>query len=299
MAPPTRVAVACCCALLTLLIIAWVAHNKSAAATKRYNGLEYVEVNVEAYYQDAERHMKKQWRQLIWPRIKRANFSSVVEIAAGWGRNTARLLPLASKLIAADINPSAISHMRQRFARNKLAQQGLATFHLTNGTGLPMVADGSATLVYSWDAMVHFEARVIAAYVEEVARVLAPNGTAFLHHSRLPRCSEAVLRSTGPHGEPDACGAAGDGSIVRNPESRSVVGPDERSSDGATALATMKELVADRAAKFGLEVRQHDIPWHLVRRKGYRGAVVYDCISLLRKPPRVDGARARERQRRR
>eukprot|EP00966_Prymnesium_polylepis_P211703 4902794-Prymnesium_polylepis.1 len=39
--------------------------------------------NVESYYKDAERHMSKQWKQLIWPRIKHVNFSSVVEIAAG------------------------------------------------------------------------------------------------------------------------------------------------------------------------------------------------------------------------
>ena len=252
----------------------------SPTRVRRYSGLQYVEVDVEAYYKDAEHHMDKQWKHLIWPRIRDANMSSVVEIAAGWGRNTARLLPLASRLVATDINEAAIEHMRDRFFENTLVQNDRARFEVVDGTRLPMVADGTATFVYSWDAMVHFEAKVIAAYVKEIARVLAPGGRAFLHHSNLPRCAWRVA----PHAEPDACGAAGDGSIVGNPESRSVVSEAESRSvvSEGYASVTMKDLVADRAARAGLVVRQDEIPWHLVKGQ----PTVHDCISMLSKPVR-------------
>ena len=43
------------------------------------------------YFSMAEPHMELQWKQ-IWPLIKRFNFTKVLEIAPGYGRNTERLL---------------------------------------------------------------------------------------------------------------------------------------------------------------------------------------------------------------
>ena len=81
------------------------------------------------YYADAERHMKKQWKQIIWPRLQSADLGSVVEIAAGWGRNTEKLLKHAKKLVATDINARSIEHVRTRFARHTaVAEVGARIF---------------------------------------------------------------------------------------------------------------------------------------------------------------------------
>ena len=260
-----------------LLLLAWTTvrrrkpHDLNSGIEDRPD-LAYTSVDVDAYYADAERHMKKQWKQILWPRLQSADLGSVVEIAAGWGRNTEKLLKHAKKLVATDINARSIEHVRTRFARHTAVAEGRAHFYVNNGTSLPMVADGSATLVYSWDAMVHFPDFVIASYVKEVARILSAGGTTFLHHSNLPRCAEP-LPSKG-HPEPDACGV--DNHVV-NPEARAVVSAGSR-------FVTMKDVVAHAAKEAGLEVAKQDvIPWAKVKGT-YDRYMVHDCISILRKP---------------
>ena len=119
------------------------------------------------YYNEAERHMKKQWRQHVWREIQHSDFTNVVEIAAGWGRNTAMLLPLVRSIIVTDISEASVEHMRRRFANETTK----AVFKANNGTSLPMVPTGWASFVYSWDAMVHFADFVIASYVTESSLV--------------------------------------------------------------------------------------------------------------------------------
>ena len=45
----------------------------------------------------------------------------------------------------------------------------------------------------------------VAAYVLEIARVLAPGGKGFLHHSNLPQCKGAAVRGRA-HGADRSCG---------------------------------------------------------------------------------------------
>jgi len=250
--------------------------------------LEYVSVDVDAYYMSAEYHMSKQWKTDIWPRIQRANFESVVEIAAGWGRNTNRLLEHASTLVATDINSRSIAHMRGRFANHSAVMEGRARFFVNNGTSLPMVSDGSATLVYSWDAMVHFPAPVIGSYVGEIARMLAPGGTTFLHHSALRMCAGDPVTKLLPeegHSHPGACGVR---DITKNPESRSVA--------SVAGYLSMKDFVAETARLHGLEiVRQDDFPWSHIHKGAYQGPAVHDCISILRKPDSKSKRRRRRK----
>ncbi len=40
------------------------------------------------YYEEAEAGMDAQWRDLIWPFIKECDFSGVVDLPAGHGRNS-------------------------------------------------------------------------------------------------------------------------------------------------------------------------------------------------------------------
>ena len=62
-----------------------------------------------AYYDDAEHAMDGQWQTLIWPRIRHCNFDVVVDLAAGHGRNSRKLLDHAKRLFIDDVNEENIS----------------------------------------------------------------------------------------------------------------------------------------------------------------------------------------------
>ncbi|MFI4889458.1 MAG: class I SAM-dependent methyltransferase [Steroidobacterales bacterium] len=134
------------------------------------------------YFSTAETVIGRQWPHYIWPRIKDADFTTVVDLACGHGRNSARLAPLARRVIAVDINTECVEFVRARFAN-----QPKVTVLQNDGSSLAGIDSGSATLVYCWDAMVHFEPEVVEAYLQEIARVLAPGGRGFIHHSNWTR----------------------------------------------------------------------------------------------------------------
>ena len=56
-----------------------------------------------------------------------------------------------------------------------------------DGTSLAGIASGSVTFVYCWDAMVHFEPKSSRPTSPRSARVLAPGGRGFIHHSNWTR----------------------------------------------------------------------------------------------------------------
>jgi ubiquinone/menaquinone biosynthesis C-methylase UbiE len=130
------------------------------------------------YYDDAEAAFAAQWKNLIWPIIRDGDFSVTLEIAAGHGRNTAKLLELAGEIIATDINDTNIAFLKERFAgdpRVKLIQN--------SGYDLEAVPDSSVTFVYCFDAMVHFFPEVVRAYIKEFRRVMKPGARGFVHYS--------------------------------------------------------------------------------------------------------------------
>lgn len=135
------------------------------------------------YFGDAEPHMEKQWATIIWPVIKESDFACALEIACGHGRQTEYLRRHARELHLVDINESCIQACRERFGQQR---DGCSFhYHVTDGNHLKMIAEGSISFVCSWDSMVHFDKTVMADYVREIARVLKPGGTAFLHHSNF------------------------------------------------------------------------------------------------------------------
>jgi ubiquinone/menaquinone biosynthesis C-methylase UbiE len=156
-----------------------------------------------------------QWYGCIYPRIR--NYlpaSAVLEIAPGFGRWTKFLLEQCDTLIGVDVTPKCIEACRQRFA----GREG-TSFEVNDGESLPMVSDNSIDFAFSFDSLVHVEAEVLARYLEELARVLKPEGVAFLHHSnygtyqrsasalaplqdtldRLPVAARAALLRTGTY----------------------------------------------------------------------------------------------------
>ena len=53
---------------------------------------------------------------------------------------------------------------------------------MTDGRSLPL-PDATATFLFCFYSMVHFDSDVVRAYLREARRVLRPGGHAFLHHS--------------------------------------------------------------------------------------------------------------------
>lgn len=72
-----------------------------------------------------------------------------------------------------------------RFSRADRISRPRPTLVRELGTSLPMVADASIDLVFSWDSLVHVEGDVMDAYIEECARVLSEGGFGWIHHSNL------------------------------------------------------------------------------------------------------------------
>jgi ubiquinone/menaquinone biosynthesis C-methylase UbiE len=132
------------------------------------------------YYLDAEKATDDQWRTIIWPMIKGLDFSVCLDLAAGYGRHSAQLLQQGGQVIVVDINQPAIDFCRERFKGNDKVR-----CLLTDGYSLKGVEDKSVTLVFSFDAMVHFDSDVVRAYLQEFTRILRPGGSCFIHHSNF------------------------------------------------------------------------------------------------------------------
>lgn len=133
-----------------------------------------------AYYDDAESAIDQQWKTLIWPKIKHCSFDVVVDLAAGHGRNSRKLLEHARKLYVVDVNEENVSFCRSRFA----GQPNVVVFR-NNGYSLWPIEDQTVSLLYCFDAMVHFDSDVIRNYLTDIFRVLQDGGHAFLHHSNM------------------------------------------------------------------------------------------------------------------
>lgn len=133
------------------------------------------------YYDQAEPFIRAQWEAHVWPVIKDSDFTSTLDLAAGAGRNSDLLKDLAKELWIVDINETNIARCRERFGA--YAGPCRLRYAVNDGTSLPMVATASLTMVYSFDAMVHFDPQVIRQYVREFSRVMRPGATGFCHHS--------------------------------------------------------------------------------------------------------------------
>jgi SAM-dependent methyltransferase len=126
------------------------------------------------------------WTATILPRIRSlVPTGSIVEIAPGRGRFTRYLNALCDELTGIDISPACVDACRERFPA--------ATFEVTpDGRTLTGVEDGSTDLVFSYDSLVHVNDEAIRGYLDELARVLKPDGAAFLHHSNSGELRRAV-----------------------------------------------------------------------------------------------------------
>jgi SAM-dependent methyltransferase len=126
-----------------------------------------------------------QWYASIVPRLHPfLPARRVLEIAPGFGRWSSFLIPACESYVGIDLAEPAINACRERFA-----DATHASFVVNDGRSLDAVDDGSIDLAFSYDSLVHVEDDVIGGYLVELARKLAPDGVAFLHHSNLAGCT--------------------------------------------------------------------------------------------------------------
>jgi SAM-dependent methyltransferase len=130
------------------------------------------------YFAHAEAYMEGLWKSLVLPFIEGCDFRHTIDLAAGHGRNSVKLAMLADRLTIMDIQPGNIEICKERFSGREKT-----SFFVNNGFDLQPACDGDVTLVYSFDAMVHFDSDVIRAYLCDTRRVLTPGGRGFFHHS--------------------------------------------------------------------------------------------------------------------
>lgn len=102
----------------------------------------------------------------------------LVEIGPGGGRFTEVLLPKCQVVHAVDTSPHMIESLRARFGEDRRV-----VYHVADGTGLGMLADGSADAAFSYGVFVHLQHWDIFNYLIEVERVLRPGGKAIIQHA--------------------------------------------------------------------------------------------------------------------
>ncbi len=133
------------------------------------------------YHARAEAAMDAHWNGFLKGFLAESpiDYARTVDFACGYGRNTAKLLEAgAGRVTMVDVNPENLARCAARFAGDARVDRVQC-----NGYGLAGLADRAYTFVYSFDAMVHFDVEIVAAYMPEFFRVLAPGGYAFLHTS--------------------------------------------------------------------------------------------------------------------
>ena len=129
-----------------------------------------------------------QWFGAIFPRIHAfVPTGAILEIAPGLGRWTNYLKNYCDHLAVVDLGKNCIDACQQRFASDTNI-----TYHVNDGKSLAMISDNSIDFVFSFDSLVHAEADVIQAYMNQLANKLKPNGVGFIHHSAMGKYQRAL-----------------------------------------------------------------------------------------------------------
>lgn len=122
-----------------------------------------------------------QWYGTILPRIySYIPAETILEIGPGYGRWSRFLLNYCKNLVLVDISPKCLDACKKRFAQEKYI-----TYKINNGFSLDFLPEASIDFVFSFDSLVHVEHNILCKYVNQLEKILKPNGTAFIHHSNL------------------------------------------------------------------------------------------------------------------
>lgn len=117
--------------------------------------------------------------QLLSPHLPGSNLVGM-EIGPGGGRMTELLLKRSSRIHAVDASKAMLAALKKRFGSDPRV-----AYHLSDGMTLPPLGAGSLDYVAAFDVFVHFEPRLVYWYVQQVARLLKPNGIGIIHYANL------------------------------------------------------------------------------------------------------------------
>jgi SAM-dependent methyltransferase len=118
-----------------------------------------------------------------------------LDLGCGTGNITRHLVDLGARVLAADVSPEFLDMIDRRYGGTGRVE----TFRL-NGQDLSGIADGSVDLVCAYSVLHHIPDYLGA--LDEISRVLAPGGIAYLDHEAnhnfwdLQSCFWAMLRAT-------------------------------------------------------------------------------------------------------
>jgi len=133
-----------------------------------------------------------QWFSAILPRIRHfVPTDTILELGPGHGRWTNYLRNYCRQLFVVDLADNCIKFCQKRFA-----QDPHVLCYVNDGVSLAMIPDQSVDLVFSFDSLVHAEADVIKAYLDQLAKKLRPNGVGFIHHSNIGEYQKACFLTT-------------------------------------------------------------------------------------------------------
>jgi ubiquinone/menaquinone biosynthesis C-methylase UbiE len=106
--------------------------------------------------------------------------TKALEIGCGEGKYSEKLAPLCTALICADVSGRMIERAKQRL-------HGFTNieFAKLNGLDLSQFASESINLIFSFDCFVHIEIEDVYYYLQEIKRVLKPEGRGLLHFANL------------------------------------------------------------------------------------------------------------------
>jgi SAM-dependent methyltransferase len=125
--------------------------------------------------------VEMQWHRTLLPRLHPfLPTGTLLEIAPGYGRWTQKLKDLCQEMYLVDLASKCIETCRRRFQNCTHLH-----YHVNDGRSLDRVPDRAIDFAFSFDSLVHVERPVIRSYLDELGRVLAADGVAFLHHSNL------------------------------------------------------------------------------------------------------------------
>jgi ubiquinone/menaquinone biosynthesis C-methylase UbiE len=132
----------------------------------------------EVYFEAAEQSFPIHWTNIIAPLLDGIEYSTVLDLASGHGRNAHRLAEKARLIYCVDINPENIVFLERRFAGDQRF-----VIVRNDGATLSFFEEASIDLLYCFDALVHFDIEIIQSYLKEGYRILRKGGHAFIHCS--------------------------------------------------------------------------------------------------------------------
>ncbi len=197
------------------------------------------------YYESAELFARIQYKEQIQPIVTSLNditYSHVLDFACGKGRIANIFSDFVENLTCCDINENAIEYCKERFSNSSKCK---FKFHINDNLNKLPFYDEEFTFIYSWDAMVHFNYKLIDQYTSEFYRIIRKGGYILIHHSNYGNISSLESKNE---------------NWQENPHWRALIS---------------KEDVRFIAEKYGFTViEQKVIDWDL------QGL---DCITLMKK----------------